>query len=69
MAAVDCSVKIQRELSEWKEEMPVDRRMEFGIGISLGDVVAKGEYIYGDGLNIDRGLVLRVRRKKESGGP
>ncbi|NIS81990.1 MAG: family 3 adenylate cyclase, partial [Anaerolineales bacterium] len=33
-------------------ELPEDRRMEFRIGINLGDVIEEGERIYGDGVNI-----------------
>ena len=32
--------------------MPAERRMEFRIGINIGDVIVEGEQIYGDGVNI-----------------
>jgi adenylate cyclase len=50
--AVDCAVEIQREMAERNAEFPEDRRMEYRIGVNLGDVVEEGERIYGDGVNI-----------------
>jgi adenylate cyclase len=50
--AVNCAVEIQRELAERNAELPENRRMQFRIGINLGDVVEEGERIYGDGVNI-----------------
>jgi TolB-like protein len=50
--AVNCAVEIQRELAERNAEMPENRRMQFRIGINLGDVLEEGQRIYGDGVNI-----------------
>jgi len=50
--AVNCAVEIQRELAERNQELSERRRMEFRIGLNLGDVVQEGDRIYGDGLNI-----------------
>ncbi|NIQ92635.1 MAG: guanylyl cyclase, partial [Gammaproteobacteria bacterium] len=50
--AVNCAVEIQRELAERNAELPENRRMQFRIGINLGDVLEEGERIYGDGVNI-----------------
>jgi adenylate cyclase len=50
--AVDCAVKIQKELKNRNKEAPDDRKMEFRIGIHLGDVIEDEERIYGDGVNI-----------------
>ncbi len=50
--AVRCGVKIQEELKVRNDELPENRRMEFRIGINLGDVIEEGETIYGDGVNI-----------------
>jgi class 3 adenylate cyclase len=50
--AVNCAVEIQRELAERNAELPENRRMQFRIGINLGDVLEAGERIYGDGVNI-----------------
>ncbi len=50
--AVNCGVEIQRELAERNTELPENRRMQFRIGINLGDVLEEGKRIYGDGVNI-----------------
>ena len=50
--AVRCAVEIQEELKERNKELAEDHRMEFRIGINLGDVVEEGDTIYGDGVNI-----------------
>ena len=47
-----CAVEIQRELFEQNAELPENQRMRFRMGLNLGDVVEKGERIYGDGVNI-----------------
>jgi adenylate cyclase len=50
--AVESAVDIQKELKAKNAEVPENRRMEFRIGINLGDVIEEGERIYGDGVNI-----------------
>ena len=50
--AVNCAVEIQRELAERNAELSENRRMQFRIGINLGDVLEEGNRIYGDGVNI-----------------
>jgi adenylate cyclase len=50
--AVRCGVEIQKELKVRNDELPENRRMEFRIGINLGDVIEEEETIYGDGVNI-----------------
>ena len=50
--AVSGAVEIQRELAEKNTELSDDRRMDFRIGINLGDVVVKDGVIYGDGVNV-----------------
>jgi len=50
--AVNCAVEIQRNLAVRNAELPETRRMEFRIGVNLGDVVTEEERIYGDGVNI-----------------
>jgi len=50
--AVNCAVEIQRELAEQNATLPAERRMEFRIGVNLGDVVEEEGRIYGDGVNI-----------------
>jgi adenylate cyclase len=62
--AVQCAVEIQKEIQGRNEGVPEDRRMEFRIGVNLGDVLEEGEKIFGDGVNI----VARVERLAEPGG-
>ncbi len=50
--AVRCAVEIQHELKTKNAELPENRRMQFRIGINLGDVIIEGERLYGDGVNI-----------------
>ncbi len=50
--AVQSAVEIQEVMRAKNAELPDDRRMEFRIGINLGDVIQEGERIYGDGVNI-----------------
>jgi adenylate cyclase len=62
--AVQCAVDIQKELKIKNEELSENRRMEFRIGINLGDVVQEAERIYGDGVNI----AARLESLAEAGG-
>ena len=62
--ATECAVKIQRKLKNRNADLPDNRRMEFRIGINLGDVVEKADRIYGDGVNI----AARVESMAEPGG-
>ena len=62
--AVNCSVEIQRELTERNFKLPDNRKMEFRIGINLGDVIEEDGRIYGDGVNI----AARVESLAEPGG-
>ena len=50
--AVSCAVDVQRELAKKNAELTNDRRMDFRIGINLGEVMIKGDEIYGDGVNV-----------------
>jgi adenylate cyclase len=50
--AVQCAVDIQTTLKAENANLPPDRRMEFRIGVNLGDVMVDGEQIYGDGVNV-----------------
>jgi len=50
--AVQGAMEIQRTLKARNADLPAPRRMEFRIGLNLGDVVVEGERIYGDGVNI-----------------
>lgn len=50
--AVQGAVAVQKELQVRNAELPENRRMQFRIGINLGDVIEEGDKIYGDGVNI-----------------
>ena len=50
--AVTCAVEIQRGMVERNADIPPDRRIEFRIGINLGDVISEGTDIFGDGVNV-----------------
>jgi adenylate cyclase len=50
--AVHCAVEIQRHMSERNAGIPGDRRIEFRIGVNLGDVIVEPNDIYGDGVNV-----------------
>jgi adenylate cyclase len=50
--AVQCSVAAQNEFKARNAELPENRRMEFRIGVNLGDVIEEEGRIYGDGVNI-----------------
>src|SRR5271154_4919176 len=50
--AVQCAVEVQAALKTENAFLPLARRMEFRIGVNLGDVMAEGEQIYGDGVNV-----------------
>ena len=62
--AVKCAAIIQTTLRMENADLPQNRRMEFRIGINLGDVVVDGERIYGDGVNI----AARLEALAEGGG-
>jgi TolB-like protein/Flp pilus assembly protein TadD len=62
--AVECAVEIQEELKLKNEELAENRRMEFRIGINLGDVIEEGERIYGDGVNV----AARIESLASGGG-
>jgi adenylate cyclase len=62
--AVQCAVEIQQVLRAKNALLPETRRMEFRIGINLGDVIEEGERIYGDGVNI----AARLEGLAEAGG-
>ena len=50
--AVRCAVEIQNELEGRNAPLPEDRRMQFRVGVHIGDVMAEGDNLLGDGVNI-----------------
>jgi class 3 adenylate cyclase len=62
--AVQCATEIQDALKTENAEFAPERRMEFRIGVNLGDVIVDGEQIYGDGVNV----AARLESLAEPGG-
>ncbi|WP_436638032.1 adenylate/guanylate cyclase domain-containing protein [Microbaculum sp. FT89] len=50
--AVRCAAAMQREIAARNADVPTDRRLEFRIGINVGDVVVQGDDLLGDGVNV-----------------
>ena len=50
--AVRCALSIQRKIEERNADVAEDRRMLFRIGVNLGDVMAEGDNLFGDGVNV-----------------
>jgi adenylate cyclase len=64
VSAVACAADLQRGMRDQCAKMPVDRRIEFRVGINLGDVIIEGDDIYGDGVNV----AVRLEGIAEPGG-
>ena len=62
--AIRCAAEIQRGMSERNLGVPPERRIEFRIGINMGDVIVEGEDIYGGGVNV----AARLEGLSEPGG-
>jgi adenylate cyclase len=62
--AVRCAVDIQRGMAERNSEVQADRRIEFRIGINVGDIISDNNDIYGDGVNV----AARLESLAEPGG-
>jgi len=62
--AVQCAVAVQKEIQARNLELPETRRMQFRIGINLGDVIEEENRLYGDGVNI----AARLESLAEPGG-
>jgi len=62
--ALRCTIEMQREIALRNEKVPEERRLQFRIGINVGDVVAHGEDLLGDGVNV----AARLEGIAEPGG-
>jgi adenylate cyclase len=62
--AVRCAAEVQRTMIDREPEVPDERRIRFRIGVNLGDVIADGDDIFGDGVNI----AARLEGIAEPGG-
>jgi len=62
--AVQCAVQIQTGLATRNANVPEEMRMEWRVGINVGDVIVEGDDLYGDGINI----ASRLEGLAEPGG-
>jgi adenylate cyclase len=62
--AVQCAVEIQNRLKKENDRLVEDKRLEFRIGVNVGDIVQDEDRIYGDGVNI----AARIEGLSEPGG-
>src|SRR6516164_9589780 len=62
--AVRCSVEIQDEMTQRNADVPPERRIEFRVGINLGDIIIDESDIFGDGVNV----AARLEALAEPGG-
>ena len=62
--ALRCAIEIQRGMLERNADVPQERRIEFRVGINVGDIIIDGGDIYGDGVNV----AARLEGLAEPGG-
>ena len=62
--AVRCAVEVQRGMVERNAETAAERRIEFRVGINVGDIIVDGDDIFGDGVNV----AARLEALCEPGG-
>src|SRR5215831_1728034 len=62
--AVRCAVEVQRDMAERNVDVPADHRIEFRMGINLGDIIIDESDIFGDGVNV----AARLEALAEPGG-
>jgi class 3 adenylate cyclase len=62
--ALRCAVEVQRGMAERNADVPQDERIEFRVGINVGDIIIDGDDIYGDGVNV----AARLEGLAEPGG-
>ena len=62
--AVRCAVDVQRGMAERNAGVPPDRRIDFRIGINVGDIIIDGDDIYGEGVNV----AARLQSLADTGG-
>ena len=61
--AVRCAVEVQRQMGERNADTPEEKRINFRMGINVGDIIVDGDDIHGDGVNVAarlEGLAGRV---------
>jgi TolB-like protein len=64
LAAVRCAVEVQRAMSGRNADVPQEKRIEFRMGINVGDIIVDGSDMWGDGVNV----AARLEALAEPGG-
>jgi adenylate cyclase len=64
IAAVRCAVEVQRAMVQRNTDVPQEKRIEFRMGINIGDVIIDGTDMWGDGVNV----AARLEALSEPGG-
>lgn len=64
IGALGCAAEVQQDLNSRNAELPEDRRVQFRIGINLGEVIVDRDDIYGDGVNV----TARLEEMADPGG-
>jgi TolB-like protein/class 3 adenylate cyclase len=64
IAAVRCAVEVQRAMGERNADVPQEKRIEFRIGVNVGDIIIDGSDVWGDGVNV----AARLEALAEPGG-
>jgi adenylate cyclase len=62
--AVPCALEVQHGMVARNADIPQEKRIEFRVGINLGDVIVEGKDVYGDGVNV----AARLEDLSEPGG-
>jgi TolB-like protein len=62
--ALRCAVEVQRGMAERNAEVPQEKRIEFRVGINVGDIIIDRDDIFGDGVNV----AARLEGLAEPGG-
>src|SRR4029079_5875473 len=62
--AVRCAAEVQIRMRRRNSDVPEDRRIQFRIGINLGDIIFDEDDIYGDGVNV----AARIEQLADTGG-
>jgi len=63
-ASIECAIEFQRHMSTRNEGLVGDSRLEFRVGVNLGEVIHDRDDIYGDGVN----LAARIQEQADAGG-
>jgi TolB-like protein len=64
LAAVRCAIEVQRAMVERNADVPQEKRIEFRVGINVGDIIIDGSDMWGDGVNV----AARLEALAEPGG-